>query len=77
MKKCLVYLGKHSANMYFVHALFLYHYLTDFIYEMPYFLITYVLLIGISLGTSVLVEWIKKLVHFNQAVDRIIKSIVK
>lgn len=71
VREILVFLGKHSANIYFVHALFLYIYLSDFIYQKPYFLISYALLLIISLATSVLIEWIKKILRYENWIYQI------
>lgn len=52
-----VFLGKHSGNIYFVHTVFLYVFLKEPLYSLPWFGLTPLALLGISLGVSLLLEW--------------------
>lgn len=64
IRKSLIFMGKHSTNIYLTHSLFLYVYLSDFIYNMPHFVISYIVLIGISLSGSILIEWMKQIIRY-------------
>lgn len=51
------FLGKHSGNIYFVHTVFLYVFLKEPLYSLPWFGLTPLALLGLSLGVSLLLEW--------------------
>lgn len=65
IQRVLTFFGKHSANMYLIHALLIY-YFTNFIYKMPYFLISYIVLLGMSLGVSILLDLLKKIINMKR-----------
>lgn len=56
LKRPLAWLGKHSGNIYFVHALLLRYYLRDFLFSMPWFMLTPLATYAVSLAFSVAVE---------------------
>lgn len=61
VRDILAFLGKHSMNIFLIHTFFRYIFFGEFIYGFRYFgLIAFVLLI-ISLGISIAVEGLKKL----------------
>lgn len=69
-------LGRHSMNIFLVHNFIRIVWYYDFTYSFQYAGMIVSVLMGISLLVSVCIEWIKKLVHFNQAVDWVIKRIL-
>ncbi len=62
--KVLSFLGKHSANIFYIHSFFMMF--SGFIYEMPSFLLSSLALMGISLGGSVLIEALKEVFGYNK-----------
>ena len=69
-------LGRHSMNIFLIHNFIRVVWYYDFTYSFRYAGIIVLVLMGISLLVSVCIEWIKKAVHFNQAVDWVIKRIL-
>lgn len=66
--KILLFFGKYSANMYFIHSIILYKYseVTDFIYMKSNFLISFAILLGFSVVTSILIDILKKLIKYER-----------
>ncbi len=64
MQKPLLFLGKHSMNMYLVHA-FLLSYLKPIIFSNRHFIASTLILIVMSLAVSIIVETLKKLTRYN------------
>lgn len=75
IQKVLIFFGKHSANMYFIHSLLLYQYFTKFIYTMPHFLISYSILLGMSLGVSILLDLLKKIIKYEKRITTLMRII--
>lgn len=69
-------LGRHSMNIFLIHNFIRVVWYYDFTYSFQYAGLIVSVLMGISLLVSVCIEWIKKFVHFNQAVDWVIKRIL-
>ena len=63
LKNVLKFLGKHSANMYFIHTL-IRSYIRDFLYEKPNFIVTFCIFFVITLGVSIALELLKRIVMF-------------
>lgn len=49
---------------------------SGFIYELPYFLISYIVLMGISLGGSVLIEALKEVFGYNERGNNGMRTII-
>lgn len=73
IRSVLVFLGKHSMNMYLVHMMFLL-YIKEFLFADRYFLFSWGVLVLLSLGCSIVIEWIKKTVGWNKFVKRLLHS---
>jgi len=67
VKWVLSLLGKHSMNIYFVHTFFYMAIYQEFIYSFRYAGIIFVMLIVVSLGYSLVLEGIKRLLCFSRA----------
>lgn len=74
LRQFLIFFGKHSANMFFIHTV-IRSYLLDFIYCQQNFLISIVILISVSLLGSLLIELLKKLVCFDKLSEYILNKI--
>lgn len=69
------FLGKHSGNIFMIHAFF-YTYLKEVLYWSHNALISYLTLVCLSLATSICIEGIKKLVHYNESITKLTKYIL-
>ena len=69
-------IGKHSMNIFLIHNFIRVVWYYDFTYSFSYAGVIVLVLLGISLLISVCLEWIKKIIHFNQIVDCVIRHIV-
>lgn len=67
--------GKHSMNIFLIHNFIRVIWYYDFTYSFKYAGMIVFVLLGISLIASVCLEWVKKLVHFNEAVTWLIQRV--
>lgn len=67
----LLFVGKHSANIYFVQYFVIFVYLTDFIYKRAHFLITYFLTFAVCLVLSLSLEYIKKKLGYGDLIRKL------
>lgn len=49
-------MGKHSTNIWLVHTFFCYYYFHDFIYGLKYPILIYILTLGLSVISSVVIN---------------------
>lgn len=61
--KVLTYIGKHSTNIFLIHTLLFAYYFTDFVYSFKYCEIITLILLIMSLLFSIIIEYIKGLLH--------------
>lgn len=66
LKNILAFLGKHSMNVFLIHTFIRYTFFADFTYSFKYFWLIALVLLAISLGISVVLELIKKGIHFDK-----------
>lgn len=60
------FLGKHSMNIFVLHTFYRANILKDFLFSMKYPILTILSLLVISLITSIVVEFIKKIIKYNK-----------
>lgn len=65
------YLGKHSMNIYMIHTFIYYYFFSEFIYSFEYPILIFIVLLALSLGISVIIEFLKKIMHFTTFVKNI------
>ena len=65
------FIGRHSMNIYFFHAFIYEKWFYDFTYSLRYPVLIFLFLLGSSLLFSILVEELKKLLHFDRLVARL------
>lgn len=63
------FLGKHSMNMFIFHTFFRVYFFKEFIYNLKYPILTIISLLMISLAFSVIVEFVKKMLHYQKLID--------
>lgn len=68
-EKVLALLGKHSLNMWLVHAFIYYYYFSRIVYMWKYPTVVYLVVVGSSLLVSVALEKLKGLLRWNVCVD--------
>ena len=70
----LYFLGKHSYFMFLTHSFIRGVYLKNFIYNRNCF-VSFAILLLISLGVTMVCEWLELILRFRKIVDRIVGSI--
>lgn len=65
------YLGKHAMNIYMIHTFIFRYYYEKFIYSFEYPILIFIVLIILSLSVSIILEFIKKAIHFSSLVKRV------
>ena len=72
-----IFLGKHSINIYMVHTFIFYYFYGNFIYSFKYPIVIFLVLLVCSLGVSVVIEYLKKIVNIQDLVKNINQKIEK
>ena len=62
--RCLVFLGKHSMNIFLIHTLIFEYYFSNYIYSFKYWFFITAALVICSLIGSIIIEYVKKLIHY-------------
>ena len=69
--KFLVFMGRHSMNIFLIHTFVRATYLQSFVYSFGHFLLIFLVLLLISLALSFVVEWLKKMLRYEDFVDSV------
>lgn len=69
--KPLVILGKNSLNIYLIHP-FIQMYAKKMIFSNRNFLLITVIMIVLSLSVSIIIEWIKRLLRYDERINQLI-----
>lgn len=77
LKNVLGFIGKYSMNIYLVHTFFYMALWQKFIYQFQYAAVTVLVLLGVTLLYSVLLEMLKKVVGFKKLMARLHGSYLK
>ncbi len=64
--RLLKLIGKYSMTIFLTHTLIYRHYFTKFIYAPKYWFLILLLLCAVSLATAIVIELLRKLVHWDQ-----------
>lgn len=67
--KGLGFLGKHSMNIFLIHSFYRDVFFHKFTYSFYYAWLDYIVLMAISLVTSIVLEWFKKLIRYEKFID--------
>ena len=67
LRKVFGFLGRHSMNIYMVHEFF-----CPFAYVGGHFIVDTVLLLGISLAVSVVIESMKRVLKYRQKIEELV-----
>lgn len=74
VREILEFIGKHSMNIFYVHIFIRSHYGTDFIYSFKNFMLIIIVLLLYSLIISIIIEFLKELIHYNTLIDKLSSS---
>lgn len=69
VKQILCVFGKYSMDIFLIHTFIRYTFFQDFIYGFKYFWLISLVLFTISLLISVLIEFLKKIIHFDDIIN--------
>ena len=75
--KGLGFLGKHSMNIFLIHSFYRDVFFHEFTYSFYYAWLDYIVLIAISLVTSIVLEWFKKLIRYEKFIDWVKRLVTK
>lgn len=75
--KGLGFLGKHSMNIFLIHSFYRDVFFHEFTYSFYYAWLDYIVLMAISLVTSIVLEWFKKLIRYEKFVDWVKRLVTK
>lgn len=73
--KGISFLGKHSGNIFMIHAFF-YTYCQGVVYWSRNALLSYITLVCLSLLLSIVIEFIKKFLQYNELIEKMSQQIV-
>ncbi len=71
LRQVLGFLGKHSANVFLVHTFLRHYYAADFIYGFKFAYLIVIVLLALSILISIALEALKKLLHYEQFINRL------
>ncbi len=72
IKKVLMFLGKHSMNVFLVHTFIRGYYLADFTYSWKHFILICLVLLMISIAISIVTEKAKAVLHYDKMINKLI-----
>ena len=75
--KGLGFLGKHSMNIFLIHSFYSDVFFHEFTYSFYYAWLDYIVLMAISLVTSIVLEWFKKLIRYEKFIDWVKRLVTK
>lgn len=75
LRSVLQFLGKHSMNIFMSHTLLRAYFLKDFLYGLGYSMLTFFVLLGLSVLLSIVIDLIKKYSGYDKLCEKIIKKI--
>ena len=73
----LGFLGKHSMNIFLIHSFYRDVFFHEFTYSFYYAWLDYIVLMAISLVTSIVLEWFKKLIRYEKFIDWVKRLVTK
>lgn len=71
----LVFLGKHSMNIFLIHTFIRAYFLHDFIYSFRHWLLIDLVLLACSIAVSIVMELIKKFTGYNRLLNTVLEKI--
>lgn len=71
ISKSLVFLGRHSFNIFLFHTYIFSYYFHDYIYWKRNPLLIYLTLLAVCVPISMLIEWSKQYFHINELQNKL------
>ena len=71
LRQILMFLGKHSMNMFLIHTFIRLTFLKSFVYSFRHFMLVTLVVVIISLVLSIIIELLKKLCGYNTFIEKI------
>ena len=71
LRQILIFLGKHSMNMFLIHTFIRLTFLKSFVYSFRHFILVTLVVVIISLVLSIIVELLKKVSGYNKLIEKI------
>lgn len=75
LNEVLIIFGRHATNMYLVHEFIRGMYGNEFIYGIGQSFVMTVMLLSCSLACSFIIELLKKAVHYEQGIDKLLRAV--
>lgn len=75
LKSVLAFFGKHATNIWLIHAFIRHTYTEAFTYGFGHFAVIIAVLFVISLVLSIVIEFMKKTLHYQSLIDQILRKI--
>ena len=76
LKTVLRFLGENCTNIFLTHTLIYHYWYQDFIYSFKHTVLIFLVLMGISLAISIVLELLKKFTGYNKMVKSLIDRII-
>ena len=71
LRNILMFLGKHSMNIFLMHTFIRLYILQDFVYSFKHFALITLVVLVMSLAVSIVIEFMKKHLGYNKLVNKI------
>ena len=75
IRTVFAFFGTYSMNIFLIHTFILSLYWSDFIYSFGHFALNVLVLFGICLAVSILIEIVKKVTHYNILMNYLTRKI--
>lgn len=75
VRTVLLFLGKHSMNIFLIHTFFRAYYATDFIYGFRNAYLIIAVLLGVSIIASMLVDFLKDTTGYNRLINSWVRKL--
>lgn len=77
LNTCLAFIGKHSLNIFLFHTFIRLYWFREYTYSFEHFVLIAFVLLAESLVISIIIEFLKKILHYNNLKDFILNKINK
>lgn len=71
LKNILIFLGKHSMNIFLIHEFIRTYYLTEWLYSFRNWIKIAIILLVISLLISIILELLKKVIRYDKLINKL------
>ncbi|MGN1127080.1 MAG: acyltransferase [Ruminococcus sp.] len=75
IRQMLMFFGKHSMNIFLLHTFIRHYWFPEFTYSFHHFALISLVLFGISLAASIVIEAFKKLIGYDKLLNFVVKKI--